>query len=626
MKIKKTFILLFSLIITFIIAIAFLIVSLLKNQNNLLASAKMRYQSLVIADELRQSSDDLTRYCQLYVMTGDTTWEAKYWRVLQIRNGEYPRPDGRKISLVDSMKKLGFTQQEFNLLLSSEKHSNKLVRTERIAFNALKGKFMDSANVFSITGKPQIEFAQKIMFDKQYLSAKEKIMKPIGLFTKNIENRTQTTVDGFIKKGYILLFSSIILLILTIISALISYYLIKKKIIEQIKTDQALNESYKKLSKAKIKAEQSDKLKSAFLANMSHEIRTPINGILGFTDLLKDTDISDEEHKDYIGIIEKSGKRLLNIINDIVDVSKIEAGQMNITLTKVNINEKIKQIHTFFQKEAKDKGIQLSLKNNLSPEEASIVTDGEKVYAILINLIKNAIKFTDNGSIEIGYEKKNDYLEFFIKDTGIGIPKNKQKAIFKRFIQADLTNKMARQGTGLGLSIAKAYVEMLGGKIWVESKPGKGTTFYFTLPYNTESATNNSPKKSIPNAKENNQIKKLKILVAEDDEISRKLILMLLKPFGIEILSAKNGLETVEIYQNNPDIDLIIMDIQMPIMDGYEATKKIRELNSNVIIIAQTAFSLEGDREKTINSGCNDYISKPIKKEELNKVILKYFN
>jgi signal transduction histidine kinase len=237
------------------------------------------------------------------------------------------------------------------------------------------------------------------------------------------------------------------------------------------------------LTKAKERAEESDRLKSAFLANMSHEIRTPMNGILGFTGLLAEPDLTGEKQQFYISIIEKSGRRMLNIINDIIDISKIESGLMTVNTSKSNINKQIEYIYTFFKPEVEEIGMELFVKNTLSDELAIVNTDREKVYAILINLVKNAIKFSKVGFIEFGYEKKGAWLEFYVKDTGIGIPKEKQKTIFDRFIQADSSTVKAFSGTGLGLSISKSYVEMLGGKIWVESTVGVGSTFYFNIPY-----------------------------------------------------------------------------------------------------------------------------------------------
>ncbi|HMM12920.1 MAG TPA: PAS domain S-box protein, partial [Bacteroidales bacterium] len=235
------------------------------------------------------------------------------------------------------------------------------------------------------------------------------------------------------------------------------------------------------LEQARDKAQESDRLKSAFLANMSHEIRTPMNGILGFAELLKEPDLTSDEKKEFIALINKSGQRMLNIINDIIDISRIESGQVELRLSKSNINEQVEYIYNFFKPEAQSKGIELILHEDPSKNQTVIYTDKEKLYAILTNLVKNAIKYTHKGQIELGYvHKGNDCIEFFVKDTGIGIPKNRQTAVFDRFVQADIEDRMAYQGAGLGLTISKAYVEMLGGKIWVESEEGKGSTFWFS--------------------------------------------------------------------------------------------------------------------------------------------------
>ncbi len=376
------------------------------------------------------------------------------------------------------------------------------------------------------------------------------------------------------------------------------------------------------LIKAKEKAEESDRLKSAFLANMSHEIRTPMNGILGFANLLKDPRLNDEEKKEYIKIIDKAGARMLNIINDIVSISQIEAGQTKLDIRESNINEQLEYIYTFFKPEVEAKGIQLFFKNSLPSNKAFIKTDREKVFAVLTNLVKNAIKYTNQGAIEFGYEKKDDNLEFFIKDSGVGIPQDRQEAIFERFVQADIEDKMARQGAGLGLSISRAYVEMLGGKLWVESEVGKGSIFYFTIPYD-ETSKNESDSEDIDKS-EISTNKDLKILIAEDDETSGQLLSIILDKYGKEIIHVQSGTEVVDACRSNSDINLILMDIQMPDLNGYEATQQIRQFNKEVVIIAQTAYGLAGDREKAMEAGCNDYISKPIQKDKLKSLIQKY--
>jgi PAS domain S-box-containing protein len=391
---------------------------------------------------------------------------------------------------------------------------------------------------------------------------------------------------------------------------------------------------------AKEKAEESDRLKSAFLANMSHEIRTPMNGIMGFAELLKEPNLTGEEQQEFIGIIEKSGTRMLNIINDIIDISKIESGLMTVSISETNINEQMEYIYNFFKPEVDQKGVGISFKNDLPTNKAIIKTDREKIYAILTNLVKNAIKFTSSGEIEFGYSLKSANretagmsgflfesfeLEFYVKDSGIGIQDEQLDIVFERFRQASESLTRHYEGAGLGLSISKAFVEMLGGKIWAESKKGEGSTFYFTIPYNVEENQQNEITKIIPTNNLENQIKKLNIIIAEDDEISAKLLTKSIGGLAKKLLRARTGSEAIELIRNNPEMDMILMDIQMPGMDGYETTRQIRKFNTEIIIIAQTAYALTDDKGKTLEAGCNDYISKPIKKEELMILMQKYF-
>lgn len=379
------------------------------------------------------------------------------------------------------------------------------------------------------------------------------------------------------------------------------------------------------LLQAKEKAEESDRLKSAFLANMSHEIRTPMNGILGFAALLKEPNLTSDELQEYIQTIQISGERMLNTINSIVDVSRIESGLISINFGEANINERLEFIFRFFKPEAEAKGLKFSIKTGLSSKEATILTDNEKVYGVLTNLVKNAIKFTYDGSIEFGYTKKGANLEFFVKDTGIGIKQNQIDIIFERFRQGSESINRGFEGSGLGLSICKSYVEMLDGKIWVESEEGQGSTFYFSIPYSTPLAEKKEEADVLKIGHKDVPKKNLKILIVEDDEVSHILLTNRLKKISEDLLHAATGLEAVDACKNSSDIDLILMDIRMPGMNGHEATRQIRQFNKEVIIIAQTAFALTGDREKAIESGCNDYITKPINRTELMALIEKYF-
>ncbi len=384
------------------------------------------------------------------------------------------------------------------------------------------------------------------------------------------------------------------------------------------------------LKKAKEKAEESDRLKSAFLANMSHEIRTPMNGILGFTSLLEEASFSGEEKALFIENIKKSGQRLLDTVNDIIDISKIETGQVVLSVQQVNIKEQIENFCGFFRLEAKAKGIDLICDApEVEGKTLVLETDPVKFGSVLSNLIKNAIKFTDKGSIRVGYqpvrESGREMILFYVKDTGIGIPANRLEAIFNRFEQADSSNTRAFEGSGLGLAISKSYIEMMGGKIWVESTEGQGSRFYFTLPYGKNQKQQEPSPAKTSKIQGKSPVPPLKILIVEDDLASRELLTIILKSISKEMFFASEGLEAVELTRQHPDIDLILMDIRLPGMNGYEITKEIRRFNREVIIIAQTAYALSGDNEKAVQAGCNDYISKPLSKNRLLTKIHKLY-
>jgi PAS domain S-box-containing protein len=380
------------------------------------------------------------------------------------------------------------------------------------------------------------------------------------------------------------------------------------------------------LISAKEKAEESERLKSAFLANMSHEIRTPMNGIIGFTQLLKEPGLTIDEQRDYINTIEKSGNRMLNTINDIIDVSKIESGLITIEINELDITQLLGDLYKFFKPEADMKGLQFSFSSLLIDDEAIIYTDIEKINSILTNLIKNAIKFTNTGSIEFGCEKKEEYYEFYVKDTGVGIPQKQKRIIFDRFRQGSESHIRNYEGAGLGLAISKSYAEMLHGRMWVESEVGTGSIFYFIIPCIPGSNESRKGKETVSTRYKPFQVKTLKILIAEDDETSHYLLTLILKKMNHTVVHARTGLQAIDACLANPGLDLIMMDTKMPEIDGYEATRRIRQFNKDIVIIAQTAFGFLGERDKAIAAGCNDYISKPIHKDLLFKLIQKYFN
>lgn len=376
---------------------------------------------------------------------------------------------------------------------------------------------------------------------------------------------------------------------------------------------------------AKEKAEEADRLKSAFLANMSHEIRTPMSGIMGFTELLKQPNLSGDKQQKYIDIISKSGERMLNTINDIIEISKIETGQVEVSPSEINVNEMLDYYYHFFKPEATKKGLNFQYQRSLSADEANIISDKTMLDSILTNLIKNAIKYTAEGTIEFGCKRNNGELKFYIRDTGIGIKKEYYKAIFERFIQADIEDKNAYEGSGLGLSIVKSYVDYLKGSIWVDSEFGKGSVFHFTIPLKPANEKNSIEQCSTHQISAYSK-NKWKVLVAEDDETSAMHITVLLEEIAREVIFARTGTEAVECCKNHDDIDLVLMDIKMPEMNGYEAAKKIKERYPALPIIAQTAFALTGDREKAIAAGCDGYISKPIRQKDLQNAIYQVMN
>jgi signal transduction histidine kinase/ActR/RegA family two-component response regulator len=396
----------------------------------------------------------------------------------------------------------------------------------------------------------------------------------------------------------------------------------QQQIAEQLEKYGRLNKEYRvqneELTRAKEKAEESDRLKSAFLANLSHEIRTPMNAIMGFADLLESEKLNGETHEKYIRIIRKSGGYLLSIINDIVEISQIEAGQVELNENEIEINELMDEVFNSFKTIiASRENLTLKLEKPNPPLNEKIWIDEVKLKQILMNLINNAIKFTEHGEVSFGYTTKNSSeISVFVKDTGIGIAPEKHHVIFERFRQVDSKNTKIQSGSGLGLSITKAYTEIMGGNISVESEEGKGAEFVVTFPL---VPVNNSPsnkvfeKKEEPIAVSNgNRI----ILVAEDEDVNWYLIEQVLSRYNYKLFRAENGLEAVEFCKNNKDIDLVLMDIKMPVMNGFDALEEIRKINPKLPVIAQTAYALSGDVER-IKSVFDDYITKPINRQIL---------
>jgi PAS domain S-box-containing protein len=384
-----------------------------------------------------------------------------------------------------------------------------------------------------------------------------------------------------------------------------------------------MEETRQRLIMAKEKAEESDRLKTAFLANMSHEIRTPMNAIIGFSDLLSDEYLEPSDREDFISKIKLSGESLMNIINDIIDIAKIEAGQLKITDSECNVDQLLNVLFgTFNEIKSKTNKTALELKVFIPKLESPLVmiTDPLRLQQVLTNLLSNALKFTEFGEIEFGYRMEENKVHFLVRDTGIGILRSKQQLLFQRFSQVDTSTTRKYGGTGLGLAISRNIVELMGGTIWLESEPGQGSTFHFTLPYRkVEHVAIESPVTI-----RDYDWKDRTILIAEDMEQNYLLLEAILRFTGVTLLHAVNGQQAIDMVKEEPGIHLVLMDIQLPIKTGYEAIHEIRQLRPELPIISFTAYALPREREKSLEAGCVDFINKPIKPDAFLAVVQKY--
>ncbi|MHC1775057.1 MAG: PAS domain S-box protein [Lentimicrobium sp.] len=371
------------------------------------------------------------------------------------------------------------------------------------------------------------------------------------------------------------------------------------------------------------KAEESDRLKTSFLHNISHEIRTPMNGIVGFANLLTQKGITPDDVSEYNSIINSCSNQLLSIITDIVSIATLEAGQEKVRENQANLNEMMHVVYHQFISKAGEKNLRLSFNPGLNDDQAQVITDDTKLGQVLTNLISNAVKFTNEGGIQVSYAVEGKYVKFCVEDTGIGITVEMHEFIFDRFRQANIATSSNYGGTGLGLSISKSYIELMGGEIWLESMPGAGSKFYFTIPYKPVgiTAVNELADESLY---ANLFAEQKTIMIVEDEFYNYKLLTKMLQPLNFDIIWKENGADAIKVCEENSGIDLVLMDLKLPGTDGFEASREIRKIRPGLVIIAQSALALSGDREKAVNSGCTDYISKPIVRENLIAMLRKY--
>ena len=682
MRLKTIFKIVFLINLIAIFGVMFIIDAYQKSTLQLQKAYELQHKSLILADELRQSSDDLTRMARTYVVTGKDMFETQFHKVLDIRNGTIPRPqnynriywdfltlegsvaklDGLKKSLRQMMQEADFSQEELAMLLTSAKESDNLTHLETKAMNAVKGIFQDENGEYTKKDRPDLLYATQIMHSDEYHRAKIAIMKPLDKFYESFETRTKQNVQRALERvnilGKIVSFAIIALILLVLLSffillsrivyplenlkhtmmelsrnnmdVLIPNRYINDEVGDMIKAihvfkDNALRliQKEEKLKSAVVQAKEANNSKSVFLANMSHELRTPLNAILGFANILKKSKNLNQKEMEYLDLISSSGKHLLTIINEILELSKIEVGKIEIKKEHFDFYTMIEDVKMMFASRCQTKQLEFNI--NLHKDVPKYAfADEKRIKQILINLIGNSLKFTKQGYIyvDIRYENRKIFCE--VHDTGIGILKENQKKIFIPFEQ--VSNKdLNASGTGLGLSITKQLIKLMKGKIHVKSEIGKGSHFYFDIELEF-SSKDKLQRKDYINKNELNIFDKT-VLIADDKEINRTLISEYLRMYGCNVIEAKDGNEVLSKVAKE-HIELIFLDLLMPNLDGFETMKILQSKKeySNIPIIVVSANVFEEDKEKAFSCGASDFLEKPIDENILESLLIKYFN
>jgi len=679
MRLKKLFVVLLMINIFALIGVVLIFDEYQKATQKLQYAYTLQHKSLILADELRQSSDDLTRMARTYVVTGNDMFEKQFHDVLNIRNGKVNRPknynriywdfltlentkpqfNGEKKALRTLMKESGFPDTELELLYQSAEHSDKLTYLETKAMNAVKGIFQDEKGNYTIKADPDLQFATNIMHGDAYHKAKVDIMKPLDMFYQAFESRTRLLVNESNKRvntlgkylsGSIFLLMFLVLFSFFILLSRIIYPLeaLKNTMLKLAKNDMdtqlpshdiadevgdmigtvkifkdnaiRLIQKEEKLKIAIKAAKEANHSKSIFLANMSHELRTPLNAILGFTSLLKRSINISKQEKENLTVIQSSGNHLLSIINEILELSKIEVGKIDINNKEFNFFTMIDDIKLMFESRCQTKNIKLEIiiDKNVSQQ---IICDQQRLKQILINIIGNSLKFTKEGFIKCEVSVVNHKLHFTIEDTGIGIGPENSELIFKQFEQIK-TNKNTNSGTGLGLSITKELVKLMGGKIKVKSALGVGSVFSFYISYIP--IVQDESNHLIENIKNNTLFfsSKTTILIADDIKENRELLKQLLEEYNIHTIEAVDGIEVLE-QLDKYRVDMILLDILMPNLNGYETMARINkdEIYNDIPIVVVSANVFKEDREKAIGLGAKDFLAKPVDDKVLHKIL-----
>ena len=653
-----------------------------RNQTELGASEVRRYQSYKLADELRQTSDDLTRLARLYVATGDPAMEAYFHEVIRIRNGEVPRPDdydgiywdfvlatgkrsggaGDPVALETMMRRMNFTEEELLRLEQSKARSDALVLMEEQAMNAVKGIFNDAAGEPTVKGEPDLEMARRIMFGPEYHQAKAEIMEPLREFMIMQDERTARETVTLRRRGRIygttVLGLAVAALLFTFVSFVVLYRRIMVPVrklgaaadrvkagdyarrVEHPSADElgqlassfnhmasAIEEDIEERKRqeelirlAREQAEAANHAKSSFLSHMSHELRTPLNGVLGYAQILqRDPEVTATQSEN-LGAIVNCGDHLLALINDVLDLSKIEAGQIEVDLRPSDLHELIDSVVDVVRQRAADKGVSFEVEIS-SEVPRGVRTDAAKLRQILVNLLGNAVKFTSEGGVVLHVaESPRGSLRFDVRDSGVGMEEEELAEIFDPFKQVEAGK--AAGGTGLGLAITQRLVESLDGEIGVESRKGEGSTFSVTLPLEEVEAealgqSEMKPAREVwPGVLAPGQA--VDVLVADDRETNRDILIKMLGEAGFGVRAVDDGDRALEALRE-AKADIVLMDVRMPRMNGIEALKEIRADRGlkDLKVIAVTASVFPAFQQKALEEGFDDFLGKPFRTEEL---------